>query len=79
MDEELDHTRIERETDVSAESLNDEDTHLGEAVAVTSPRDGLSVDVSIVSNVLKSLDAQGGGSGPVSNILNESGLPLPGR
>lgn len=66
MDEELHHTNIEREGDATAKILNDEDAHL-------------SVDVNIVSNMLESLEAQGAGSGPVSNVLNEFGLALPDR
>lgn len=34
-------------------------------------------DVEVISNLLRSLDAQGDGSGPVSNILHEMSICPP--
>lgn len=79
MDEQLIHTRVEREHDGSVQMLNDEDEDSSGAVPAIDPSDGLSVDVSIISNILKSLDAQGGASGPASNILKEFGVDVPGQ
>lgn len=40
--------------------------------------DPTAIKSNVISNILESLDAQDGKSGPVSNILNEMGITPPG-
>ena len=36
--------------------------------------DPVNIDVKVLSNLLQSLDMEGGGTGPVSNMMREMGL-----
>ena len=69
MDLELRSTKVER---------NGEDTFdiIGDEKGGPATEDDLSTDITAMSNILKSLDAQAGASGPASNVLGDLGLNL---
>ena len=67
MDLELRSTKVERNGEDAFDIIGDE--RGGPATD-----DDLSTDITAVSNILKSLDAQAGASGPVSNVLGDLGL-----
>jgi hypothetical protein len=79
MDAELSGTKVER-----VRQLADRDGVAGNdgseseiAQIVSTLDDDMMVDVDIISNLLKSLHAQGGGPGPLSNVLKDLGLDPP--
>ena len=74
MDLELQNTKVERNREDTDEIIGDEKD--GPTTNVTE--DDLSADITAISNILKSLDAQVGASGPATNVLGDLGLyPAP--
>lgn len=69
MDSELLNTKVERNGEDVVEIIGDET--VGPAT-----EDDLSTDITAMSNILKSLDAQAGASGPASNVLGDLGLHI---
>jgi hypothetical protein len=69
MDLELRSTKVERNGEDAFDIIGDE--RGGPATD-----DDLSTDITAVSNILKSLDAQAGASGPASNVLGDMGLHI---
>jgi len=70
MDEELIHHKLDRNCE-DLHDLSDCDTpHL-------SPNDPIAEDFDILSNLMKSLEVQGGSSGPVTTILDQMGIGKP--
>ena len=58
-------------------TLKDKTTDIGD---VELPfNDPTAIQSNVISNLLESLDAQDGKSGPVSNILKEMGMKPPGE
>ena len=78
MDKELATKSLDRNISIRAtlaDGSNDsEDDH---KIQDISPEDPLAHDIGIISNLLKSLDAQGGGSGPITTLLGEMGIEKP--
>lgn len=62
MDQELEMTAESRQT--QNDTVEDVDTNVADD-------DALSKDVHVLSNLMQSLEASGGGSGPVMNMMKE--------
>ena len=69
MDEELAGTNVKRSQSVSMS----EGVRLDDSLSDYS----VSGDVEVLSNLLKSLDSQNGGPGPVSTLLREMNIDPP--
>jgi hypothetical protein len=77
MDLELQKTKVDRGgEDATAEILLEEIDDPPNIPLTTAAGDGLSADITAISNILKSLDAQVGASGPASNVLGDLGLGI---
>ena len=70
--EDLDRTFKVPQTSDKADQVGDCN---GSELAFDDPT---AIKSNVISNILESLDAQDGKSGPVSNILNEMGMRPPG-
>ena len=71
---ELRNTKVDRGGEETAEILGDEKDGPSDVPVTDVARDDLSADITAISNILKSLDAQFGASGPASNVLGDLGL-----
>ena len=78
-DEYLDSDDLQSETEEYYDQMNVElgDTKVLEGMIKDEKDEKLSVDLNLVSGLLKSYESQMGLSGPVGNILNSMGLELP--
>lgn len=71
---ELRNTKVDRGGEETAEILGDEIYGSSDVPVTDVAGDDLSADITAISNILKSLDAQFGASGPASNVLGDLGL-----
>ena len=78
-DDYLDSDDLQSETEEYYDQMNVElgDTKVLEGMIKDETDEKLSVDLNLVSGLLKSYESQMGLSGPVGNILNSMGLELP--
>jgi len=78
-DDYLDSDDLHSETEEYYDQMNVElgDTKVLEGMIKNETDEKLSVDLNLVSGLLKSYESQMGLSGPVGNILNSMGLELP--
>lgn len=71
MDEELIHHELDRNfRDTSC------DSSCGDTLNLSS-NDPIAEDMNILSNLMQSLEVQGGSTGPVSTMLDEMGIRKP--
>lgn len=77
MDMELRNTKVDRGGEETAEILGGERDSSSDVPVTDAAGDELSADITAISNILKSLDAQFGASGPASNVLGDLGLSPP--
>lgn len=78
-DDYLDSDDLQSETEEYYDQMNVElgDTKVLQGMIKDEKDEKLSVDLNLVSGLLKSYESQMGLSGPVGNILNSMGLELP--
>lgn len=77
MDLELRSTKVDRGGEDTVEILGDGKDGPFDVPVTDAAGDDLSADITAISNILKSLDAQVGASGPASNVLGDLGLCPP--
>lgn len=71
MDEELAQHKLDiNDVDITQDHFDCDERHL-------SPNDPIAQELDILSNLMKSLEVQGGSSGPVTTILDEMGIVKP--
>lgn len=64
---------MDKELEARTESRKIPSTNIGNLEIDAQNKDSIDADAHILNNLLESLDASGGGSGPVVNILKEMG------
>lgn len=64
---------MDKELEARTESRKIPSTNIENLEINAQNKDSIDADAHILNNLLESLDASGGGSGPVVNILKEMG------
>lgn len=64
---------MDKELEARTESRKIPSTNVESLEINSQNKDSIDADAHILNNLLESLDASGGGSGPVVNILKEMG------
>ena len=64
---------MDKELEARTESRKIPSTNIENLEVNAQNKDSIDADAHILNNLLESLDASGGGSGPVVNILKEMG------